>query len=214
MASPDHLPRLHVLAGGPSPEATLSAVDAALAGGAPCIQLRAKDLSDRALYTTAVEVTQRCHELGAWCIVNDRVDIALASGADGVHLGAQDLPVAAARRLAGDELLVGGTARDAATASELVAAGASYLGVGPVYGTSTKDGLPEPFGPQGLAPVAGAVGVPVIAISGITASRVPEVVAAGAHGVAVASAITGADDPAAAIRALLEQLPEASSAEA
>lgn len=202
------VPRLHVVTGTRPGGRDLSGVlDATLEAGAPCVQLRAKQGPDRDLLALAREVVARCHAAGAICIVNDRVDLALASDADGVHLGADDLPVAAARALAGDRLLVGGTARDPSTARRLVAEGADYLGVGPVYATTTKDDLPPPFGPAGLAPVAAAVDVPVIAISGITADRVPEVLAAGAHGVAVVGAVAGAPDPAAATRDLLTRLP-------
>jgi thiamine-phosphate pyrophosphorylase len=200
------VPRLHVLTDPAGGRRSLDAVDAALAAGAPCIQVRRKGASDRDHLTFATEVVGRCHAAGARCIVNDRVDLALASGADGVHLGADDLPVGLARDLAGSRLLVGGTAREPATAVALVRAGADYLGVGPVYATATKDGLPDPIGHDTLAAVVAAVEVPVIAISGITAARVAEVLATGAHGVAVTGAVTGADDPGAATGALLDAL--------
>ena len=200
------VPQLHVIVGGSSPADTLALVDATLAGGAPCVQLRSKSLSDRDLHALAVAVVERCQRVGAACIVNDRADVALASGADGVHLGADDLPVEAVRELAGASLLVGGTARDPDSARALAAAGADYLGVGPVYGTQTKDGLPTPFGPDGLAPVAASVAIPVVAIAGITVDRVAEVVAAGAHGIAVAGAVTSADDPTQATRVLVAAL--------
>ncbi len=115
----------------------------------------------------ATAVLRVCLEHGALCLVNDRVDIALAAGAHGTHLGAHDLPVAAARRIAGPGHLIGGTARDPARAAALVAAGADYLGVGPAYATTTKTGLPDPLGAAGVAAVARAVPVPVIAIGGV-----------------------------------------------
>lgn len=205
----DAVPRLHVIVGGPSSEDTLTSVDAALAGGADGIQLRVKGQPDRELHALAVDVVGRCRTAGARCIVNDRADVALAAHADGVHLGADDLPVAAVREMAADRLLIGGTARDPETARHLVDAGADYLGVGPVYGTQTKDGLPEPFGAEGLAPVVRSVAVPVVAIAGITAARVPEVLAAGARGVAVAGAISQAADPTAATRAFIDALSHA-----
>ncbi|MGH9191410.1 MAG: thiamine phosphate synthase, partial [Acidimicrobiales bacterium] len=132
---------------------------------------------------------------GATCLVNDRADVALAVGADGVHLGVEDLPVAAVRRLVGPDLFVGGTARDPSAARRLVDEGASYLGVGPTFATKSKTGLPQPIGVAGVRAVASAVSVPVIAIAGITAQRVDEVIAAGAWGVAVIGAISDAPDP-------------------
>jgi thiamine-phosphate pyrophosphorylase len=200
------VPRLHVLTDPDGGRRSLATVDTALAAGAPCIQVRRKGACDRDHLAFATEVVTRCHAVGARCIVNDRVDLALASGADGVHLGADDLPVDLARDLAGSRLLVGGTARAPATAVALVRAGADYLGVGPVYATATKDGLPDPIGHDTLAAVVASVEVPVIAISGITAARVAEVLATGAHGVAVTGAVTGADDPGAATVALLDAL--------
>lgn len=201
------VPRLHVLTDDRPADELFAFVETILAAGAPCIQVRAKGFDDRAWYGLAAALTARCHEAGALCIVNDRLDIALAVGADGVHLGADDLPVAAARRIAGDRLLVGTTARDPAQAGRAASDGADYLGVGPVFTTSSKDGLPDPIGIGGLRAVAGAVELPVIAIAGVTADRVPSLLDAGAHGAAVLGAVGGADDPAAATRELLDRLP-------
>ncbi|GAA1861477.1 thiamine phosphate synthase [Asanoa iriomotensis] len=196
--------RLHVLtdaAGGPP---ALEAVRAALAGGAPVVQVRTKTGTDRQRYAFAREVVLLCRAAGAQCIVNDRVDLALAARADGTHIGADDLPVEVVRRIAGPAHLIGGTARDPERALALVAAGADYLGVGPAFATSTKDGLPDPIGPEGVAAVAEAVRVPVIAIGGVTAERVP--LLRKAHGVAVVSAVSAADDPAAATKEILAAL--------
>lgn len=198
--------RLHVVTDAAGGAAALDAVRAALAGGAPVVQVRTKTGSDRSRYAFAREVMLLCRAAGALCIVNDRVDLALAAGADGTHVGADDLPVDVVRRIAGPGHLVGGTARDPRRAAELVAAGADYLGVGPAFATSTKDGLPDPIGPAGVAAVAAAVAVPVIAIGGVTAGRAAVLRAAGAHGVAVVSAVSAAPDPAAAARALLAAL--------
>ncbi|MHB1535267.1 MAG: thiamine phosphate synthase, partial [Acidimicrobiales bacterium] len=131
-------------------------VPVALDAGAEVVQVRAKGWPDRELYALAEQVARWCAAYGATCIVNDRVDVALAAGASGVHLGAEDLPVALARRLLGPDAAVGSTARDAGAARAAVAAGASYLGVGPCYATATKAGLPDPIGPAGLAAVARA----------------------------------------------------------
>ena len=201
--------RLHVLTDARGGAEALAVVQAAVGAGAPVVQVRHKECTDRALYEFAERVVEICRAGDARCIVNDRVDVALAVGADGTHLGADDLPVAAARRVAGPGHLLGGTARNPRQARELVAAGADYLGVGPVYPTTTKTGLPDPMGPAGVAAVAQAVDVPVIAISGVTAEHVGELLAVGAWGVAVVGAVSGVADPAAATRRLLEELRQA-----
>jgi thiamine-phosphate pyrophosphorylase len=177
-----------------------------LDAGVPCVQVRAKDCSDRQRYEISEQAVKLCHEAGATCIINDRVDIALAVGADGAHVGPKDLTVAAARRLLGEGLVLGASARTAVVAGESVSAGASYLGVGPCYPTSTKEGLSGPIGAAGLAAVAAAVAVPVLAIGGVTADRISELLEAGAYGIAVVGAIAMSSDPAAAARELLANL--------
>jgi thiamine-phosphate pyrophosphorylase len=179
------------------------------AGAAPVIQIRVEDdVTDRDAYQLARQVTEMCREAGASCLVNDRLHIALAVAADGGHVGADDLPVDAARRVLGPAAVLGATARDPATARACVAAGASYLGVGPAFRSPTKSGLGEPLGPSGVAAVASAVAVPVIAIGGITADRVGKLRAAGAHGVAVVAAVNAAADPYGAALELLKALGE------
>jgi thiamine-phosphate pyrophosphorylase len=202
--------RLQVLTDLDVPDDPLVAVDAALAAGAPIIQVRAKALSDRALFALAEAVVMRCRVAGATSLVDDRVDIALATGADGVHLGDEDIPVDVARRLLGHEAIIGATARDIAAGRARVAEGADYLGVGPTYATSTKTGLPPALGPEAVGAVAQALSVPVIAIAGITLERVPEVLAAGVHGVAVVGAVSRADDPGRATADLLAAIEAAS----
>ena len=197
---------LHVLTDARGGRDALAVVAAAVAAGAPVVQVRAKGCTDRVLYEFARRVVELCTAAGAACIVNDRVDVALAVDAMGTHLGNEDLPIAAVRRIAGPGHLIGGTARDPAGAAALVTAGADYLGVGPAYLTTTKAGLPAPLGPAGVAAVARAVDVPVIAIGGVTAQRAPELLAAGACGVAVVTAISEAVDPADATRTLLRLL--------
>ncbi|HEX6969215.1 MAG TPA: thiamine phosphate synthase [Micromonosporaceae bacterium] len=184
--------------------AALSAAHAAEAASQLVVQVRVEDaVTDRAAYELAARIVDECAAVEAACLINDRLHIALAVGAAGGHVGADDLPVAAARRILGPAATLGATARTAAAGRAAVAAGAGYLGVGPCYPTATKDGLPKPIGPEGVAEVARAVDVPVIAIGGVTAARVPELLAAGAHGVAVVGAVAGADDPG---RATLELL--------
>ena len=200
--------RLHVVTDTRPGRRPLEVAAAALAAGAPVVQVRAKGGTDRELYDLAVRVAALCARYGAQCVVDDRADVARAVGTAGVHVGEHDLPVEAVRAVLGPDREVGGTAREPVRAKELVAVGASYLGVGPAYPTSTKSGLPDALGPAGVAAVAGAVDVPVVAIGGITAERVPELLAAGAHGVAVVSAVSGAADPRAATEALLRALGE------
>lgn len=201
-------PQLHVIVD------SVSAAEAVLDGAAKhgqrdasvALQVRLKAGSDRERLAIAGAIAELCTAAGLWCIVNDRVDIALAVGATGVHVGAEDLPVATIRRLAPPALVVGGTARDPLTAHRLASQGATYLGVGPTFETASKNGLPPPLGPNGVAQVAGAVDIPVVAIAGITPDRITEVFAAGASGVAVISAVADAPDPAAAVAHLLEAL--------
>jgi len=191
------LGRLHVLVD------SLLVAEAALEAGAPTLQVRLKTGSDADRYRLAWAIAQRCRATGATCLVNDRADLAVAVDADGVHVGADDLPVTAVRAVVGADRLVGGTVRDPEAAQRLVAEGADYLGVGPTFATSSKVGLPEPIGIEGVRAVAGAVDVPVIAIAGISAETVDAVLSAGAWGVAVIGAIAAAPDPHVATHDLL-----------
>jgi thiamine-phosphate pyrophosphorylase len=200
------LGRLHVLTDARGGRDALGTATLAIEAGAPVVQLRVKGVTDRELYELGTRLMVVCRTYRTTCIVNDRVDIALAIGAHGTHLGATDLPVAAARHIAGPTHLIGGTAREPVRAKQLVAEGASYLGVGPAFTTSTKDGLPDPLGPEGIGAVSLAVDVPVIAIGGVDAGRVAKLRAAGAYGVAVVSEISDAPDPAEATRRLLREL--------
>ncbi len=194
------VPKLHIIAD------SAALAEAALASGTPAVQVRIKASGDAAVLAECERIMAAARRAQALVIVNDRADIALATGAHGVHGGADDLPVPVLRRLIGPGRLVGGTARDPDTARRHQADGASYVGVGPVYATPTKHGLPEPLGPAGVERVAAAVDIPVIAIAGITAARVPELLDAGAHGVAVIGAVARAADPGAATTELLEAL--------
>ncbi|HEX8803852.1 MAG TPA: thiamine phosphate synthase [Acidimicrobiales bacterium] len=203
---PAALGRLHVLVD------SLILAEAALEGGAPTLQVRLKSGSDADRYRLSATIVARCRAAAATCIVNDRADVAVAAGADGVHVGATDLPVDAVRRVAGSGLLVGGTARDPETARLLVAQGADYLGVGPTFETGSKAGLPAPIGLAGVRAVVEAVDVPVIAIAGVTAARVHDVLATGAWGVAVIAAIADAPEPHAATHDLLMAVTEATVA--
>jgi thiamine-phosphate pyrophosphorylase len=204
---PPTIGRLHLITDCRLGPGVVPIVLAALAGGADTVQIRVDAATtDREAYDLAGRVLALCREVGATCLVNDRIHVALAVGADGAHVGADDLPVAVARRLLGPDAVLGATARDPATARRAVADGASYLGVGPAYRTTTKSGLPEPIGPAGVAAVAAAVDVPVVAVGGVTADRVTDLRAAGAHGVAVVGAVSAASDPRAAAERLARAL--------
>jgi thiamine-phosphate pyrophosphorylase len=186
------------------PRSLLEVLTAALAAGAPAVQVRAKDASARELLELgrAVLPVARAHD--ALLFVNDRLDVALALGADGVHLGPDDVPVTAARRTAPEPFLVGASTDDPEVARQLVADGASYIGCGTVYATTTKPDAGDVIGLAGLDRVAGAVDVPVIGIGGITVERAAEVAAhTRAAGVAVVGAVMRATDVAAAVRGLL-----------
>jgi thiamine-phosphate pyrophosphorylase len=184
----------------------VAVTEQALAAGAPLVQVRTKDAPDRDRLAHVERVRRACATAGARCLVNDRVDLALAVSADGVHVGDEDLPVEVARRLLGGGAIVGATCRNPEAARRAVDAGASYLGVGPAFATTTKVGLPEPIGLSGVAAVASAVDVPVIAIAGVTVDRVRSLLDAGAWGVAVVGAVYAAADPRAAVAAFVDAL--------
>ena len=203
------IPRLHVIVNATSADVGVELTKCVLDAGAPLVQVRVKGVTDIERLRLTAPLVELCHEFGALAIVNDRADICLATGADGVHGGADDLPADALRDLVGPDKIVGGTARNPADARALEAAGVDYLGVGPVYATATKIGLPDPLGPAVIEQTSATVEVPVLAIAGVTVDHVPELVRSGAHGVAVVSAISAASDPAAAVRAFVSALDRA-----
>lgn len=178
----------------------------ALGGGADTIQFREKWLGSRAVLETGELICRLCRETGATFIVNDRVDIAMALDADGVHLGQRDFPVAEARRLLGPSKLIGGSASTPDEASRVESEGADYVGFGHVYPTSSKSKPGEPKGPDAVREVCAAVTIPVIAIGGIDASNLEPVIEGGAWGVAVIGAVCGAKDPRAATTELATML--------
>jgi thiamine-phosphate pyrophosphorylase len=173
---------------------------AAIEGGADAVQLRAKELLDDELRPLARELTDVCRDAGVLLIVNDRVAVAVESGADGVHLGQSDDPATARARL-GDGRILGVSVGDADQARAAEAAGADYVAV-TVWSTSTKPDA-EPRGLDGVAAVARATTLPVVGIGGITPENAREVISAGASGVAVISAVGDADDPVVATRRLV-----------
>ena len=186
------------------PPAALAA--ALLAGGARLLQLRLKAAPARALLAAAAEIRPLAAAAGALFLVNDRPDIARAVEADGVHLGQDDLPVAAARQVLGPGRLVGVSTHDVGEARAAAAAGADYVAVGPVYATTTKPNALAPRGLDLIRAVRAAVGCPLVAIGGIDADTASAVRAAGADAIAVIGAVVRAPDPAAAVRSLLARL--------
>jgi len=181
----------------------LSLAKAALENGAAMIQLRHKSASGSQLLLWAVEITKICREYGALSIINDRLDIALASGADGVHLGQQDLPAAAARKLLGTSRIIGVSASTPEEALLAQRNGADYIGFGHIYPTSSKEKRFNPLGTETLRKAAALVSLPIIAIGGIDKNNAPLVIGNGASGIAVISAVTRAVDPDMAVKELL-----------
>lgn len=200
--------RLLVLTDAPlaAPRSVPEVVAEALAGGARAVQLRNKGESARELLAVGRELRALTREAGALFFVNDRLDVALALEADGLHVGPRDLPVAAVRRHVPDGFLVGRSADDPRVARQAVDDGADYIGCGTVYATATKDDAGDVIGPDGLRRVVEAVPVPVVGIGGVTPNRAAEVVATGAVGVAVVGAVMAAADPRLAARTFLREL--------
>jgi thiamine-phosphate pyrophosphorylase len=186
-----------------APRTVVDVVGAALSAGARAIQLRDKSATARELHAAALELLVLTRRHGALLFVNDRVDVAMAVGADGAHLGPDDLPVAAARRWVPADFVLGYSTDDPSRARIAEADGADYLGCGAVYGTSSKEVGGEMIGPGRVDEVARAVAIPVVAIGGITPERAPELARTRAAGVAVIGAVMAAEDPGAAVEALL-----------
>jgi thiamine-phosphate pyrophosphorylase len=181
------------------------ALEGALAGGADLFQLRDKDASDDELLAAAERARERCHAAGALFLLNDRPDLAVMCGADGVHVGQDDMPVARARELVGDAALVGLSTHSMQQAQAGCRSGADYIAVGPVHATPTKEGRPA-IGVEPLRYAAAHVDLPWFAIGGIDGETVADVVRAGARRVVVVRALAEADDPEATARALRASL--------
>jgi thiamine-phosphate pyrophosphorylase len=179
----------------------------ALDGGAEVIQYRHKDASTRTLLEETAAIRAFCRRKGVPLIVDDRADVALFGDADGVHLGDQDLPIPLARDLLGPHRFVGGSADNAEEAVARIGEGADYVGIGPVFPTSSKSDTGPLLGLDGLARAVRAAEAPLIAIGGITLENAASVLETGVHGIAILSAIALAQDPAAAtagFRAILD----------
>ena len=180
----------------------LEIVDAAISGGVTMVQYREKGATTRAMLEEAAALAALCRSRGVPFIVNDRADLALAVDADGLHVGQDDLPAPAARRIIGKGRLLGVSAGNFEEARRAAAEGADYIGASPVFSTPTKPDAPPPMGLDGLAALARGIGIPVVAIGGINARNAAAVLGAGAAGLAVVSAIVSADYAEAAARGL------------
>lgn len=179
---------------------------AGLRGGVPAFQLRAKTRSARDMLELARTLVPELNAAGALFFVNDRMDVALSAGADGVHLGNDDLPLGAARIIAPPGFLVGRSVDNVDEARAAERDGADYVGAGPVYRTRSKADAGEIIHPDGIAAIASAVHIPVVGIGGIEIASARAVVEAGAAGVAVIGAVLGSVDPEAATRALMREI--------
>ncbi len=184
------------------------AVEAALEGGVTLVQLREKELDNAAFLKEAIELTRLCHRYGVPLVVNDRLDVAMQSGADGVHLGQDDLPAAEARALLGPDMIVGVTAKTVEQARLAEAAGADYLGSGAVFGSSTKLNA-QPMTMDTLRSITQAVSIPVAAIGGINRNNILQLAGTGIAGAAVVSGLFAAEDvrqEGRLLRRLIEQV--------
>jgi len=179
-----------------------STVQRAIEGGATIVQFRDKRSETRELVRDARSLLETCRPAGVPLLVNDRVDVALASGADGVHLGQSDMALQDARRLMGPEAIIGVSVRQPPDVAEAQRHGASYVAANGVWATSTKTDFGEALGLQGLAALVTASGLPLVAIGGITVREAPLLAQAGCAGIAVVSAIMKAEDPRTAAVAL------------
>lgn len=181
--------------------ALLDCVREALEGGVTLVQYRAKTASSAEMYNEALQLKALCDSFKVPLIINDRLDIAMAVGAAGVHLGQDDFPCAAARRILGEEYLIGVSAHNPAEAKAALQSGADYLGCGAVFGTATKTDVKK-LGTDGLAAICREKGLPVVGIGGVTAENYREVRAAGADGAAIVSGILAQPDIRATVRAI------------
>jgi len=187
----------------------LEVAQAAIEGGASIIQFREKEMTTRELVETARRLKELTSQASVPFIVNDRLDVALAVEADGVHVGQDDMPAALARQLIGPHKILGVSASTVEEALQAEREGADYVSASPVFTTPTKPDAPPPTGLEGLRAIVEAVDLPVVAIGGINAENVARVIEAGAQGVAVISAVVSAPDIAAAARRLRETLEAA-----
>lgn len=203
--------RLYLVAGSQdAPYGLLESVEAALRGGVTAVQLREKSGTDREILLLAERVRELCREHDAAFYLNDRLDLALAANADGLHIGVDDIPIPTARRIAGDSFVIGFSPDSDVGAKSAQLEGASYLGVGPIFGTKSKHDAGPAIGLSVFRRRISISGLPVIGIGGIDAENAGSVIEAGAAGIAVMSAVLRASDPETAARTLREAVDAAS----
>ena len=186
-------------------------VESALKGGANCIQLREKELNDEDFLAEALEIAALCKQYGVPFIINDHVDIAIQSKADGIHVGQEDMPVAQVREKVGNDMIIGVSVSSPEEALEAVKNGANYLGVGAVFSTSTKLDV-NILSKETLHEICAAVDVPVVAIGGISKANISQLSGTGVDGVALVSAIFSAEnieDECRLLRSLSEKMVNA-----
>jgi thiamine-phosphate pyrophosphorylase len=181
-------------------------VSAAVRGGVTCVQLREKHCSTREFIREARSLQPLLHRLKIPLIINDRLDVALAIAADGIHLGQSDMHIRDARRLVGKKMIIGISAENLNDAIVAEQEGADYIGISPVFATDTKTDTAAPLGLEGIRRIRRAVGIPLVGIGGINFSNAREIISAGADGVAVVSAIIAADCPETAAAELKKML--------
>jgi len=181
---------------------TIQIVEAALCGGVTCIQLREKTCSTREFITQALSIKDHLKRHNVPLIINDRVDIAQAVNADGVHLGQSDMPIEMAKTILKDSMIIGISAESLEDAVQAEKNGADYIGVSPIYATPTKTDAASPLGLEGLREIRKSVKIPLVGIGGLNRGNAGEVINNGADGVAVVSAIVAADNPEKAAREL------------
>ncbi len=178
----------------------------AIKGGADIIQLRDKSLSTSELNQVAIRIAALCRKHNVTFLINDRVDVALVSDADGVHLGLEDIPIKEARKLLGKNKIIGGTAHSLAEAKKCEKEGADYVGYGHIYPTKTKFKPEKPKGTQQLKSIVSKISVPVIAIGGISPVNIGKVIETGVHGAAVIGAVLNSSDPISTLKKLRKEI--------
>ena len=187
---------------------TLEIVQAAVRGGVSVVQLREKELCTRDFFLEATRIRKFLRSVEVPLIINDRIDIALAVDADGVHLGQEDMPIKTARKILGPDRIIGLSVNEPREINEETFEFADYLAISPVFSTATKPDITQPWGLEGLRRARGLTDLPLVAIGSMTIEIAKEVVLAGADSLAVVTAIVSADDPAEATRTLVKGVKE------
>lgn len=189
----------------------LDSIRMALEGGCKWVQLRMKDAPDEDFLRIGPQVKTLCEGYGATFIVDDHVELVREIGADGVHLGKKDMPIAEARKILGNDFIIGGTANTFEDVKMHYEASANYIGCGPFRFTTTKKGLSPILGIEGYSTIVGkmkeaGINIPIVAIGGITAADIPAIMQTGVTGIALSGTVLRADDPVAEMRKLIKLL--------